>query len=264
MHATYGWTAAGKLPCSQDIRPTSPRIGTIPQCVPPLGRLAQRCLLLCCAHALLTTALDANAMPPQESPQEFPSTAVVGGPSPVHSLLPIQLLYFQFTPERALTLPRGMWNGRFALKLPTVDEDRALGSGEVDVALGVALEKTFGVVRFYFNTALMMPTGNPFSGSGIDSLPMLSTFLTGEYRLTERLSLLLQLNGVTSPVRNMGFDIDRPTFEILAGFNGALPGLPEIWQAGFMEDLNDTNRIADFALFMSWSIFFGHRASPTR
>jgi hypothetical protein len=137
MHATYGWTAAGKLPCSQDIRPTSPRIGTIPQCVPPLGRLAQRCLLLCCAHALLTTALDANAMPPQESPQEFPSTAT-------------------------------------------------------------------------------------------------------------------------------GFDIDRPTFEILAGFNGALPGLPEIWQAGFMEDLNDTNRTADFALFMSWSIFFGHRASTTR
>jgi hypothetical protein len=186
MHATYGWTAAGKLPCSQDIRPTSPRIGTIPQCVPPLGRLAQRCLLL------------------------------------------------------------------------------ALGSGEVDVAFGVALEKTFGLVRFYFNTGLTIPTGNPFSGSGIDSLPMLSTFLTGEYRLTERFSLLVQLNGVTSPVRNTGFDIDRPTFEILAGFNWALPGLPEIWQAGFMEDLNDTNRTADFALFMSWSIFFGHRASTPR
>jgi hypothetical protein len=28
-----------------------------------------------------------------------------------------------------------------------------------------------------------------------------------------------------------------------------------------MEDLNNTNRTADFALFMSWSIFFGHRSS---
>ena len=154
--------------------------------------------------------------------------------------------------------------GRFALKLPTGDEDRALGSGEVDVGLGVALEKTFGPVRLYFNTGLTIPTGNPFSGTGIDSLPMLSTFLTGEYRLTERFSLLVQLNGVTPPVRNTGLDIDRPTFEILAGFNWALPGLPVIWQAGFMEDLNDTNRTADFALFMSWSIFFGHRASTPR
>jgi hypothetical protein len=154
--------------------------------------------------------------------------------------------------------------GRFALKLPTGDEDRALDSGEVDLGLGVALEKTFGLVRLYFNTGLTIPTGNPLSGSGIDSLLMLSTFLTGEYCLTERFSLLVQLNGVTSPVRNTGLDIDRPTFEILAGFNWALPGLPVIWQAGFVEDLNDTNRTADFALFMSWSLFFGHRASTPR
>jgi hypothetical protein len=102
--------------------------------------------------------------------------------------------------------------GRFALKLPAGDEDRALGSGEVDVALGVTLEKTFGPGRFYFNTGLTIPTGasNPFSGSGIDSLPMLFTSLTSEYRLTERFSLVVQLNGVTSPVRNTGLDIDPP------------------------------------------------------
>jgi len=52
---------------------------------------------------------------------------------------------------------------------------------------------------------------------------------------------LVQLNGVTSPVRNTGLDIDRPTFEILAGFNWVIPGLPMVWQAGFMEDINDTD-----------------------
>ena len=124
----------------------------MPQCVPPRNRLAQWCLLLYFAHALLTTALDANAMPPQESPQELPSTAVVGGPFP-------------------------------------------------------------SVVFHPFNCYI--------------------------------------------------FSL-RPSFEILAGFNWALPGLPVIWQAGFMEDLNDTNRTADFALFMSWSIFFDHRASTPR
>jgi hypothetical protein len=169
---------------------------------------------------------------------------------------------------KALLREEGQWApaiaGRFALKLPTGDADRALGSGEVDVGLGVALEKTFGAVRLYFHTGLTVPTGNPFSGTGIDSVPMLSTFLTGEYRLTERFSLLVQLDGVTSPVRNTGLDIDHPTFEILAGFNWALPGLPVVWQAGFMEDLNDTNRTADFALFMSWSLVFGRRSSTPR
>jgi hypothetical protein len=84
------------------------------------------------------------------------------------------------------------------------------------------------------------------------------------YRLTERFSILLQLHGITSPVRNTGLDIDQSTFEILAGFNWTLPGLPVVWQAGFMEDSNDTNRTADFALFMSWSLFFGHRAATPR
>ncbi len=391
MHATYGGITAGRLPCSQDIPPSPSRIGTILRCVSLVNRSAQWWLVLGCIHAILTAPLCAQPTPAQESPRELPSTAVVGGPFPVRSLSPIQLLYFQFTPERAIPLPRGMWNirfdlveanilardqngndsflfdfeltranlalqygvidqlavgldipllytwkgfldgpiegfedftgfkrtirferpqnlfdyilnnngrtalkgtsgavgigdiglsakallrkegqlapaiaGRFALKLPTGDEDRALGSGEVDVALGVALEKTFGPVRLYFNTGLTIPTGNPFAGTGIDSVPMLSTFLTGEYRLTKRFSILLQLNGITPPVRNSGLDIDQPTYEILAGFNWTLPGLPVVWQAGFMEDLNDTNRTADFALFMSWSLFFGHGAAAPR
>ncbi|HEX9868798.1 MAG TPA: DUF3187 family protein, partial [Candidatus Tectomicrobia bacterium] len=166
---------------------------------------------------------------------------------------------------KALLREEGQWApaiaGRVALKLPSGDEDRALGSGEVDVGLGLALEKTFGPVRLYVNTGLTIPTGNPFVGTRIDTLPMLSTFLTGEYRLTERVWMLVQLNGVTPPIRNTGLDIDRSTFEILFGFNWAIHGLPVVWQAGLMEDLNDTNRTADFALFMSWSVLFGYRSS---
>src|SRR5919109_5330240 len=115
MHATFGWTAAGRLPCSQDLRPTPPQTGTISPWKPPLSRLAWGGLLLCCASVLLTRALYANAMPAQESPQKLASTAMIGGPFPVRSLSPIQLLYFQFTPERAVTLPRGVWNVRFDL-----------------------------------------------------------------------------------------------------------------------------------------------------
>jgi hypothetical protein len=391
MHATHGWKAATRLKCLRVLRPQYSPPCTVLRCVPPLIRFGRWCLFLCVAQALLTRALYANTMSPQESPEETPSNTILGGPFPVRSLSPIQLLYFQFTPERARPLPRGMWNvrfdlveanvlardeqggdsylfdfeltranlalqyglfdrlavgveipllytwkgfldepikafedvtgfsrtirferrqhlfsyllqkdgtdalrgtsgavgigdiaistkamlreegqwapaiaARFALKLPTGDEDRALGSGEVDLGLGLALEKTFGPVRLYFNTGLTIPTGNPFSGTGIDSLPMLSTFLTGEYCLTEHFSLLVQLNGVTPPVRSTGLEIDRATLEILAGFNWVLPGAPVVWQAGFMEDLNTTNRTADFALFMSWSIFFGQRSSTPR
>jgi hypothetical protein len=30
-----------------------------------------------------------------------------------------------------------------------------------------------------------------------------------------------------------------------------------------MEDLNDTNRTADVALFMSWNFYLGRRATPS-
>jgi hypothetical protein len=386
MLATSGWKAAVKPKCSIGMRLNDTHRGRIPACGRLLLRLGQWCLLLCLAQILIAKGLLAS--PLQEVPPEIAPTNLLGGPFPIRSLAPVQSLYFQFTPERAIPLPSGSWKvrfdvveanilaravhdedsflfdfeltranlalqyglfdrlalsleipllytwkgfldepikafedvtgfkrtirferpqhlfsytlqkdgrnalqgasgavgigdialsakallreegpwapaiaGRFALKVPSGDEDRALGSGEVDVGLGLAIEKTFGPVRLYVNTGLTIPTGNPFAGTGIDSLPMLASFLTGEYRFTERFSVLVQLNGVTPPIGNTGLDIDRSTFEILFGFNWAVPSLPVIWQAGLMEDLNDTNRTADFALFMSWSVLFGHRSS---
>ena len=94
----------------------APPAGTIPQYVPPLVPIQHSgaCSSASCWPSS-QRSLYANAMPPQESPQELPSTAMQGGPFPVRSLSPIQLLYFQFTPERAVPLPRGMWNVRFDL-----------------------------------------------------------------------------------------------------------------------------------------------------
>jgi hypothetical protein len=100
---------------------------------------------------------------------------------------------------------------RASLKLPTGDEDRALGSGEVDLGLGLALEKTLAPTRIYVNVGLTIPTGEPFAGTGVESLPMLSV----------------------------------------------------VWQAGLMEDLNDTNRTADFAVFTRWRLFFGRPSAAS-
>jgi len=152
---------------------------------------------------------------------------------------------------------------RFALKLPTGDEDRALGSGEVDVGLGLALEKTLGPVRLYFNGSLTLPTGDPFAGTGIESVPMLSGFLTAQYHLTRYFSLMLQLNGVSPPVRQTGLDIGKASFEILAGVAWEIPSSSLVWQAGFMEDINNTDRTADVAVFMSWSVRFSRPSSPS-
>jgi hypothetical protein len=146
--------------------------------------------------------------------------------------------------------------------LPTGDEDRAFGNGEVDVGLGLALEKTLGPVRLYFNGGLTIPTGDPFAGTGIDTVPMLSGFLTAQYHLTQYFSLMLQLNSVSPPVRQTGLKIGKATFEILAGVAWEIPSSSLVWQAGFMEDINNTNRTADLAFFMSWSVRFSRPSSP--
>jgi hypothetical protein len=263
--------------------------------------------LLWLVQPLLYGVADVRAASKTESQTEASPSALGGGPFPVRSLSPMQLLFFQFTPERAVPVAHGTWQMRFdlveanvlardqrqedsflfdfeltranlalqygafdrlaveleipflytwkgflddfikgferttgfkpeirferpqhlfsevlqkdgrtalkgtsgavsigdiaisakallrdetrwspaiaaraALKLPTGDEDRALGSGEVDLGLGLALEKTLGPTRIYFNAGLTIPTGEPFAGTGIDSLPMFSTFLMRE------------------------------------------------------------------------------------
>ena len=115
MRATYGWIAPGRLPRVQDIRLTPPRTGVVSRSAPLSIQLARWCPLFCLAPALLTKACCASAMPAQESSQQRSATAMSGGPFPVRSLSPIQLLYFQFTPERAMALPRGSWQARFDL-----------------------------------------------------------------------------------------------------------------------------------------------------
>jgi hypothetical protein len=391
MHPTIGWNVVDRSTRFFHHRPIRPRRSLRRTYGRTLSWIGSWCFLMSCLQAFSIGTSYLHAAGSSASHAEDLVQSIVGGPFPVRSLSPLQLLYFQFTPERAVPVPRQTWSvrfdlveanylardehrgdsflfdyeltranlalqygvlenlaigleipllytwkgfldepikgfedltgfertirferpqhlfsaqiekdgrdalrgtsgavgigdiafstkmllreegplapavaGRFALKLPTGDDDRALGSGAVDIGIGLTLEKTLGPVRIYFNTGLTIPTGNPFDGTGIDSLPILSAFLTGEYHLTERFSLLLQFNGVSPPVRSTGLDIDRPTGEILAGFNWALPGLPVVWQAGFMEDLNNTNRTADFALFMSWSMWFGQRSSSSQ
>lgn len=61
---------------------------------------------------------------------------------------------------------------------------------------------------------------------------------------------------MTPPVHNTSLDLDRSSFEVLAGLNWTLLWYPIVWQAGLMEDLNHTNRTADFAVFSAWSVFF--------
>jgi hypothetical protein len=45
---------------------------------------------------------------------------------------------------------------------------------------------------------------------------------------------------LSSPEVISGLDIDNASFEILLGFGWALSWYPIVWQAGFMEDVNNT------------------------
>src|SRR5262245_60172330 len=115
MHPAYGWKPVQGLSCHGDICPQHPPTCPALRGVRLLIRFGYWCLLLCFAQALLTPIPEANAASLQESPQDIPSNAIVGGPFPVRSLSPIQLLYFQFTPERAVPVLRGQWTVRFDL-----------------------------------------------------------------------------------------------------------------------------------------------------
>jgi len=114
MHAPYGWTAAGTSPCSQDIRPTAPRKGTIPLWVPPLSRLPSGA----CSAAvrMLSSQRPWTPMPcPHKSRRKnyhLRPWLVVPFPSVVFH--PFNCYIFSLRRARHYP-PRGMWHVRFDL-----------------------------------------------------------------------------------------------------------------------------------------------------
>jgi hypothetical protein len=97
-------------------------------------------------------------------------------------------------------------SGRFSIKTPTGDDERALGSGAVDYGFGLLLQKTFTSFTTYLNADFIIP-GNPYKHEDVSIRSFYNIMLGAEYKLTEQLSALIQLSYITRPFRNTGLDV---------------------------------------------------------
>ncbi len=143
---------------------------------------------------------------------------------------------------------------RYAIKIPTGDDDRFLGSGKVDFGIGVILEKSFGISSNYINLNGIF-IGKPDFLKGMEMDPIFSYTLATEFSLTEKFSLLLQLMGNTSPFPPTGItSLDDQVMDFLIGFN-YLIGKGTLLQFGLTENILDDSS-PDFSIHIGIGMIF--------
>ncbi len=124
---------------------------------------------------------------------------------------------------------------RAGVKAPTGDEKQLFGSGNPDVGIGVALEKSLATRWIaYANVNGVFPFGD-LAGLALD--PIFSTIGAVEYLWTPNVSLVLQLDYYTTPFSGTGTDLfDEDVFEVATGFNYRLRE-NLLWAVYGVEDL---------------------------
>jgi uncharacterized protein DUF3187 len=145
---------------------------------------------------------------------------------------------------------------RTALKLPTGDKSRAFGTGVVDLAIGIALQKTlFGRIVVYQNLNGVLPTGH-YLGFGLRAYV---TSVTGvEWVVTPKFSITGQFDYYQSPFHNTGIRVfDRAVTEGVLGL-GYRFSKRLLWQIYAVENFDLTRDVApDFTLATALTYRFG-------
>ena len=142
-------------------------------------------------------------------------------------------------------------SARFSVKIPTGDEDRAFGSGEVDYGIGLLLQKTIKRVTAYLNADVIFP-GHAFEQANVSLRTFCETMLGVEYKFTERFSGLTQLYYMTRPFEDTGLEmLDRRMWNLLLGVS-YLTKAGICIQGGFVEDFfTSSNTGADITFFLN-------------
>jgi hypothetical protein len=142
-------------------------------------------------------------------------------------------------------------SGRFCVKIPTGDEDRAFGSGEVDYGLGLLLQKTIRRATAYLNADVIFP-GHAFEQEDVSLRTFCEMMLGGEYKFSERFSGLMQLYYITRPFEDTGLEmLDRRMWNLLLGVS-YLTKTGVCIQGGLVEDFfTSSNTGADITFFLN-------------
>jgi hypothetical protein len=139
---------------------------------------------------------------------------------------------------------------RLAVKFPTGDFSKQFGSGEYDVGIGLALQKTvWDRLALYLNQNIVFPTGT-FADTGLTLDPVFTSGGAAEWLWTPWFSPVVQLDYYTTPFHGTGTRaLDNTVFEIAFGVN-VRPARHLLWQLYGIENFNtpEGEAAADFTL----------------
>jgi len=142
-------------------------------------------------------------------------------------------------------------SARFSVKVPTGDDERALGSGAVDYGFGLLLQKTLKNFTIYLNADVTIP-GQAYDQVDISLRPFYDIMLGAEYKLTEHLSGLMQLSYITKPFKNTGLVmLDDRIWDVTLGLS-YVTKTGFSMQLGLIEDSFDSSDAgADITYFLN-------------
>jgi hypothetical protein len=139
---------------------------------------------------------------------------------------------------------------RLAVKFPTGDFSKQFGSGEFDVGIGLALQKTvWNRLSLYVNQNIVFPT-DKFADTNLSLNPVSTTGGAAEWQWNSWFSTVVQLDYYTTPFHGTGTNaLDNTVFEIAFGVNVRF-GHHLLWQLYGIENFNvpESEAAADFTL----------------
>ena len=147
---------------------------------------------------------------------------------------------------------------RTAVKFPTGDKKSLLGSGELDYGFGLLLDKTFSekITVYAGCNFIIIEKPDFFSVLNIKR-NMVSGIIGVEYLLKQRLSLVAQLTGNSTPYPSSGTNaLDESAFDVGLGLNYIWKEKQNVsWHFAFTENINSASS-PDVSFNTGWKVGF--------
>lgn len=142
-------------------------------------------------------------------------------------------------------------SARFSVKIPTGEDDRAFGSGKMDYAGGLLLQKTYRRFTTYLNADAVFP-GQAFKDVDVSLRPFYNIMVGGEFKVTDPVSLLMQLSYLTRPFKYTDLDLlDHRILDLLLGVSYMTKNGFHM-QIGLVQDVSGSSDAGtDIAFFLN-------------
>ena len=143
----------------------------------------------------------------------------------------------------------------YALKIPTGDEERGLGSGRFDQGFILLNQYSIAPLVLYLNPGIVFLSDPVTKGAHIQVKDMVTLLAGIEYQVSDTWSWMGQVNFLTSPFHHTGIEqMDRDSLELTLG--GVIRVSDQmVFELAFSEDV--TRTAPDFTVHGSLRYEFG-------